>query len=52
MKTISVSHFKAHAVPIIDDVATSNVYIWSGVLQFTLNGSILKVTGDLSAKKP
>lgn len=34
------------------DVATSNVYVWSGILQFTFDGKILKVTGDLSAKAP
>jgi hypothetical protein len=34
------------------DVATSNVYIWSGALQFSFDGKILKVMGDLSAKAP
>jgi hypothetical protein len=37
---------------IMDDVADSHVYIWGGVLQFTFDGKILKVIGDLSAKKP
>lgn len=34
------------------DVATSNIYIWGGVLQFTFDGKILKVAGELSAKAP
>jgi hypothetical protein len=37
---------------IAGDDANSTVYIWAGTLQFTLDGPILKVAGDLSAKKP
>jgi hypothetical protein len=37
---------------IADDDATSTVYVWGGALQFSLEGSILKVSGELSAKKP
>lgn len=37
---------------IIDDVADSHVYIWGGALQFSFDGKILKVNGDVSAKKP
>ena len=37
---------------IVDDVADSRVYIWAGALQFSFDGNILKVSGDLSAKKP
>lgn len=37
---------------IVDDVADSKVYIWGGALQFVFDGKILKVSGDLSAKKP
>ena len=34
---------------IVDDMATSNVYVWTGTLQFTVDGKILKVAGDLNA---
>ncbi len=37
---------------IVDDAADSHVYIWAGALQFTFDGKILKMVGDLSAKKP
>ena len=37
---------------IVDDIADSHVYIWGGFLQFAFDGKILKVSGDLSAKKP
>jgi hypothetical protein len=37
---------------IIPDAADSHVYVWGGVLQFGFDGKILKVAGDLSARKP
>jgi hypothetical protein len=37
---------------IADDAASSTVYVWGGFLQFAFDGKILKVAGDLSARKP
>jgi hypothetical protein len=37
---------------IVPDAADSHVYVWGGVLQFNFDGKILKVAGDLSARKP
>jgi hypothetical protein len=34
------------------DVATSSVYIWAGNLQFTFDGKILTVKGELNAAAP
>jgi hypothetical protein len=37
---------------ITPDVATSTVYIWAGALQFTFDGKILSVKGELNAAAP
>ncbi len=37
---------------VVDDVATSTVYVWAGALQFAFDGKILKINGALDAKKP
>jgi len=37
---------------IADDAANSSVYVWGGNLQLALEGKILKVSGELSARKP
>jgi hypothetical protein len=37
---------------ILDDAASSAVYVWGGFLQFALDGKILKASGELSARKP
>ncbi len=37
---------------IMDDAASSTVYVWGGFLQFALDGQVLKVSGELSARKP
>jgi hypothetical protein len=38
--------------PILPDAADSHVYVWGGILQFGFDGKILKMAGDLSARKP
>jgi hypothetical protein len=37
---------------IVPDAADSKVYVWEGALQFSFDGKILKMAGELSAKKP
>ena len=37
---------------IVFDTSNSAVYVWNGALKFTLDGSILKVAGDLMAQTP
>ena len=37
---------------ITDDIADSKIYVWAGNLQFTFDGKILKVSGELNAQRP
>ncbi len=37
--------------PVTQDVANSNVYVWSGPLQFALDGRILKISGALDIQR-
>jgi hypothetical protein len=37
---------------ITDDKGASTMYLWTGALQLTLNGTVLTVKGDLTARAP